>query len=99
MKPVLRILKESGYSNICVVSEQEQPDGHFPTCPYPNPEIREAMSLGMEYASRCGAELLLATDPDCDRVGIAVKDAGGEMILLSGNETGIRFWILSAANA
>lgn len=89
LKPVLRILKESGYSNICVVSEQEQPDGHFPTCPYPNPEIREAMSLGMEYASRCGAELLLATDPDCDRVGIAVKDAGGEMILLSGNETGI----------
>lgn len=89
LKPVLRILKESGYSNINVVSEQEQPDGNFPTCPYPNPEIKEAMSLGMEYASRYGAELLLATDPDCDRVGIAVKDADGEMILLSGNETGI----------
>lgn len=89
LKPVLRILKESGYTNITVVKEQEQPDGNFPTCPYPNPEIKEAMSLGMEYARKCNADLLLATDPDCDRVGIAVKNKEGEFILLSGNETGM----------
>jgi phosphoglucomutase len=95
LKPVLRTLRESGYSNISVVPQQEQPDGNFPTCPYPNPEIREAMALGMEYAKKKNADLLLATDPDCDRVGIAVKDelglkgARGEYALLSGNETGI----------
>lgn len=89
LKPVLRTLKESGYTNITVVKEQEQPDGNFPTCPYPNPEIREAMTLGMEYARKCQADLLLATDPDCDRVGIAVKNAQGEYVLLSGNETGM----------
>lgn len=87
--PVTRTLKEMGYTNITVVKEQEQPDGSFPTCPYPNPEIKEAMSLGMEYAKRCNADLLLATDPDCDRVGIAVKDKDGEYVLLSGNETGL----------
>ncbi len=87
--PVLRTLKESGYQNITVVKEQEQPDGTFPTCPYPNPEIREAMELGMKYAREHNADLLLATDPDCDRVGIAVKDSSGEYVLLSGNETGI----------
>lgn len=89
LKPVLRTLKESGYTNITVVSEQEQPDGNFPTCPYPNPEIKEAMALGMEYAARCNADLLLATDPDCDRVGIAVKNNAGEYVLLTGNETGM----------
>lgn len=89
LKPVLRTLKESGYTNITVVKEQEQPDGNFPTCPYPNPEIKEAMSLGMKYARKCNADLLLATDPDCDRVGIAVKNKEGEFVLLSGNETGI----------
>lgn len=89
LKPVLRTLGEMGYTNITVVKEQEQPDGSFPTCPYPNPEIKEAMALGMEYARRCNADLLLATDPDCDRVGIAVKDDKGEYVLLSGNETGI----------
>lgn len=87
--PVTRTLKEMGYTNITVVKEQEQPDGNFPTCPYPNPEIKEAMALGMEYAKKCNADLLLATDPDCDRVGIAVKDANGEYVLLSGNETGV----------
>lgn len=87
--PVTRTLKEMGYTNITVVKEQEQPDGQFPTCPYPNPEIREAMALGMEYAKKCNADLLLATDPDCDRVGIAVKDKNGDYVLLSGNETGI----------
>ena len=89
LKPVLRTLKESGYTNITLVREQEEPDGNFPTCPSPNPEIREAMTLGIEYARKCGADLLLATDPDCDRVGIAVKDREGEYVLLSGNETGL----------
>lgn len=89
LKPVLRALREAGYSNITVVKEQEQPDGEFPTCPYPNPEIKEAMVLGMEYAKKCDADLLLATDPDCDRVGIAIKDKNGEYVLLSGNEVGI----------
>ena len=89
LKPVLRTLKESGYTNITVVKEQEEPDGNFTTCPYPNPEIKEAMSLGMEYAERYNADLLLATDPDCDRVGIAVKTPKGDYQLLSGNETGM----------
>lgn len=89
LKPVLRALRESGFENITVVKEQELPDGNFSTCPYPNPEIREAMSLGMEYAARKNADLLLATDPDCDRVGIAVRNKEGEYVLLSGNETGI----------
>ena len=89
LKPVTRILKECGYQNVIVVKEQEQPDGHFPTCPYPNPEIREAMALGIEYAKREQADLLIATDPDCDRVGIAVKNSSGEYVLLSGNQTGI----------
>ena len=85
--PVTRVLKESGYTSITVVKEQEQPDGNFPTCPYPNPEIREAMELGIEYAGRYDADLLIATDPDCDRAGIAVKDSKGEYVLLSGNQT------------
>ena len=89
LKPVLRTLKESGYTNITVVKEQEEPDGNFTTCPYPNPEIKEAMSLGMEYAEKYNADLLLATDPDCDRVGIAVKTPKGDYQLLSGNETGM----------
>ncbi len=89
LKPVLRALTESGFTNVTVVKEQEQPDGNFPTCPYPNPEIREAMALGMDYARRCNADLLLATDPDCDRCGIAVKDEHGEYVLLTGNETGM----------
>lgn len=72
-----------------MVKEQEQPDGNFPTCPYPNPEIKETMALGMEYAKKCNADLLLATDPDCDRVGIAVKNKAGEHELLTGNQTGM----------
>lgn len=87
--PVLRVLQESGYTNITVVKEQEQPDGNFPTCPYPNPEIRETLSLGLEYCKRHDADLMLATDPDCDRVGIAVKNSDGEHVLLSGNEVGL----------
>lgn len=89
LKPVTRTLREMGYTNITVVKEQEQPDGHFLTCPYPNPEIEEAMALGMEYAKKCNADLLLATDPDCDRVGIAVKNKAGEYELLTGNQVGL----------
>ena len=89
LKPVTRTLKEMGYTNIFVVPEQENPDGNFPTCPYPNPEIEEAMSLGMKYAKEKNADLLLATDPDCDRVGIAVKNKENNYVLLSGNETGL----------
>lgn len=88
LKPVMRALSETGYTNITVVSEQEQPDGTFPTCPSPNPEIPEAMALGIKYAKREHADLLLATDPDCDRCGIAVKQQD-DYRLLTANETGI----------
>lgn len=87
--PVTRTLSEMGYTNITLVEEQRLPDGNFPTCPYPNPEIKEALALGVEYAKKNNADLLLATDPDCDRVGIAVKDKNGEYQLLSGNEVGL----------
>lgn len=87
--PVLRTLRESGYDNITVVKEQEEADGRFPTCPRPNPEEPEAMELGLRYCRELGADLLLATDPDCDRLGIAVKDESGEYRLLSANETGL----------
>ncbi len=89
LKPVTRVLEESGYSNITVVEEQRNPDGNFPTCPYPNPEIREAMELGLQYCEKIGADLLLATDPDCDRCGIAVRNSVGGYQLLSGNEVGL----------
>ena len=89
LEPVTRILKEEGYTNITLVEEQKKPDGSFPTCPYPNPEIKEALALGIEYCQKTGADLMLATDPDCDRVGIAVKDKNGDYQLLSGNEVGL----------
>ena len=89
LTPVLQVLRESGYSNIRVVEEQKNPDGVFPTCPYPNPEVKDAMELGIEYAQKYNADLLLATDPDCDRVGIAVRNRDSEYILLTGNETGV----------
>ena len=89
LKPVTRTLRESGFTNITVVADQEQPDGRFPTCPYPNPEIREAMELGIRTAKEKNADLLLATDPDCDRCGIAVKNKEGDYTLLTGNETGM----------
>ncbi len=88
LKPVTKVLEESGFSNITVVEEQRNPDGNFPTCPYPNPEILEAMVLGIQYCKKTGADLLLATDPDCDRCGVAVKD-GADYKLLSGNEVGL----------
>lgn len=88
LKPVTRILFETGYKNIILVKEQSMPDGNFPTCPYPNPEIKEAMALGIEYAKNNGADILIATDPDADRVGIAVRNKDGEFILLNGNQVG-----------
>lgn len=87
--PVLRVLKESGFTDIRVVREQEEADGNFTTCPYPNPEEIEAMELGLEYCRRYQADLLLATDPDADRCGIAVRKPDGSYVLLSANETGV----------
>lgn len=86
--PVRHILKEIGVTDVTVVPEQELPDGNFPTCPYPNPEIRQALQLGLDLCKKTGADLLLATDPDADRVGIAVKD-DEDYRLLSGNEVGV----------
>ena len=89
LNPVTRVLDDAGFTNITVVKEQQNPDGDFPTCPYPNPEIREAMALGLEYCSRFGADLLLATDPDADRCGVAVKSGPDKFRLLTGNEVGL----------
>ncbi len=86
-KPVRRILKEIGIKDVVVVPEQENPDGTFSTCPYPNPEIREALECGLQLCQKEKPDLLLATDPDCDRVGIAVPD-GDNYALFSGNEVG-----------
>jgi len=88
-KPVRRILSMMGIQDVTVVPVQENPDGRFPTCSFPNPEIREAFNEALKLAETKKADLLLATDPDCDRVGIAVKDADGQYVLLSGNETGM----------
>ena len=87
--PVMRILKDIGIDDITIVPEQQYPDGNFPTCPYPNPEIFEALRLGLELAQKIGADLMLATDPDADRVGIAMKCPDGSYELVSGNEVGV----------
>lgn len=87
-KPVRAILKRIGVKEVTVVPEQEMPDGNFPTCPFPNPEIKEALSLGLELCKKVKPDLLLATDPDCDRVGIAVPDKDGSYVLFTGNEVG-----------
>ena len=87
--PVMRILKDIGIDDITIVPEQQYPDGNFPTCPYPNPEIFEALRLGLELAEKTGADLMLATDPDADRVGIAMKCPDGTYELVSGNEVGV----------
>ncbi len=86
-KPVRKILKKAGIKDVTVVKEQEKPDGNFPTCPYPNPEIRQAFECAIETAKGTDVDLLLATDPDCDRVGIAVRD-GEDFVLMTGNEVG-----------
>ena len=87
-KPVRKILDMIGIKDDTVVPEQELPDGNFTTCPYPNPEIREALELGLKLCESVKPDLLLATDPDCDRVGIAVPDENGSYVLFSGNEVG-----------
>lgn len=87
-KPVRTILNRIGIQDVTIVKEQEQPDGNFTTCPYPNPEIREALQLGLQYCDQVKPDLLLATDPDADRVGIAVPDGNGGYALFSGNEVG-----------
>ncbi|MBQ1538641.1 MAG: phospho-sugar mutase [Ruminococcus sp.] len=87
-KPVRAILDRIGIKEVTVVPEQENPDGNFTTCPFPNPEIKEALELGLKLCETVKPDLLLATDPDCDRVGIAVPDPNGDYVLFSGNETG-----------
>ena len=87
--PVLRVLGDIGISDITVVPEQREPDGNFPTCPYPNPEIFEALRLGLELAKKENADLMLATDPDADRVGIAIRCPDGSYELVTGNEVGV----------
>ncbi len=87
--PVTRILNDIGITDITIVPEQQYPDGNFPTCPYPNPEIYEALHLGLELAKKSGADLMLATDPDADRVGIAIRCPDGSYELVSGNEVGV----------
>ncbi len=87
--PVTRVLKDIGITDITIVPEQEYPSGYFTTCSYPNPEIFEALRLGLELAQKEGADLMLATDPDADRVGIAMKCPDGSYELVSGNEVGV----------
>ena len=87
--PVTRVLHDIGIDDITIVPEQKDPDGNFPTCPYPNPEIFEALRLGLELAEKNGADLMLATDPDADRVGIAIRCPDGSYELVSGNEVGV----------
>lgn len=90
LKPVTQILKRNGFNNVLVVEEQERPDGLFPTCPYPNPEIKEAMNLGVKRAFKVNADLFIATDPDCDRVGTAVFDSNlNDYVLITGNQMGV----------
>lgn len=100
-KLVRKVLKKIGVEEITVVPEQELPDGNFTTCPYPNPEIKEALQKGIELCEKVQPDLLLATDPDADRVGIAVKDYDGSYRLISGNEDGIMLtdYILSSRKA
>ncbi|NVY96187.1 phospho-sugar mutase [Lactobacillus sp. DCY120] len=89
LHPVTTVLKQAGFTNIFTVPEQRQPDGDFPTCPLPNPEIPATMALGIAYARQEQADFFFANDPDCDRVGIAVKNKQGDYVLLSGNEIGL----------
>ncbi|MEG0693807.1 MAG: phospho-sugar mutase, partial [Oscillospiraceae bacterium] len=86
--PVRKILDMVGIKDVFIVNEQEKPDGTFSTCPFPNPEIPEALELGLKLCETQKPDLLLATDPDCDRVGIAVPDENGNYVLISGNEVG-----------
>lgn len=86
--PVRQILSRLGLNDVTVVKEQEMPDGNFPTVPYPNPEIPDVFVIGKELAASVDADMILATDPDCDRLGIAVRDSDGSYKLMTGNEVG-----------
>jgi phosphoglucomutase len=86
---VPQVLKEYGFNNVTIVEEQATPDGNFPTVVYPNPEEKEAMSLGLKKAAEIDADILCATDPDADRVGIGVKNTRGEWVLMNGNQTAV----------
>ncbi len=100
-KLVRRVLKAIGVEDVSIVKEQELPDGNFTTCPYPNPEIKEALQKGLELCEKVQPDLLLATDPDSDRVGIAVRDYDGSYRLITGNEDGVMLtnYILSCKKA
>ena len=97
-KPVRKILKRIGFNNVVVVKEQELPDGDFPTVEFPNPEYKEGFHLAIGYAKECGADLIVGTDPDSDRVGILVKNDKGEYVNFTGNQVGalLSEYILSA---
>ena len=87
--PVRRVLKELGYTGVCVVKEQEMPDGNFPTASYPNPEEPAVFKLALEMAKTENPDVIFATDPDADRIGVVVKDSEGEYRVLTGNQTGL----------
>lgn len=87
--PVRRVLSELGYENVLVVREQELPNGNFPTAPYPNPENPDVFKIAMEMANKVNADVIFGTDPDCDRIGVVVKDNKGEFRVLTGNQTGM----------
>lgn len=87
--PVRRVLRELGYTGVAVVVQQEQPDGNFPTTPYPNPEEPAVYALAIEMARRSDPDLIFATDPDCDRIGVLVKNEAGAFSVLSGNQVGV----------
>ena len=89
LEPVKMLLDRMGVTQVTVVPEQEKPDGDFPTCPYPNPEIREAMETGLKLCDTVHPDLMLGTDPDCDRMGAAVPDGQGGYRLITGNEMGV----------
>ena len=89
LEPVKLLLGRMGVTNVTVVPQQEKPDGDFPTCPYPNPEIRQAMETGLKLCDTVHPDLMIGTDPDCDRMGAAVPDGQGGYRLITGNEMGV----------
>jgi phosphoglucomutase len=87
--PIRRVLRELGYENVFVVKEQEQPDGNFPTAPYPNPEEPKVFALALDMAKEVQPDIIFGTDPDCDRIGVVIKDNEGQYKVLTGNQTGV----------
>lgn len=96
--PVRRVLKELGFTNVAVVKEQEKPDGNFPTASYPNPENPSVFKLALEMAKTINPDIIFGTDPDCDRIGVVVKDRTGEYRVLTGNQTGslLTYYVLNS---